>query len=61
MKSRQIVKKLQINKTTISNLTNEQLDGARGGGQILLTITCSEGDYSCQACSDANQCLDMGY
>lgn len=59
MKSKQIIKKLQINKTTISNLSNEQLDEARGGGQILLTITCSENDYSCEACSDATQCFYM--
>lgn len=59
MKSRQIVKKLQINKTTISNLSSEQLDEARGGAKILLTITCSENDYSCEACSDAGQCLYM--
>ncbi|MCX6583326.1 MAG: class I lanthipeptide [Candidatus Aminicenantes bacterium] len=59
MKSKQIVKKLQINKTTISNLTNEQLDEARGGNTIWLTIGCSENDYSCEACSDATQCLIM--
>jgi hypothetical protein len=50
--------KLQIKKTTVSNLTGKQMNEVRGG--ILLTITCSENDYTCgDVCSAAGHCLNI--
>lgn len=58
MKSRTIEKKLQFKKATISDLTGNQMNGARGGIKILLTVTCSEDVYTCEGCSAVTHCLE---
>lgn len=46
MKRKRFVKKLALNKETVSNLENNEMDSARGGLTTLCTIT--QCDTYCQ-------------
>jgi hypothetical protein len=51
MKSRKFSQKLKLNKTTVSNLSNQEMNGIEGAG----TYTCSF-TYSCTCNTVAAPC-----
>lgn len=53
MKAKQLVNKLSLNKETVSNLSLDQMDEARGGTQILPTRfipLCNSNTFVCGNC-----------
>jgi hypothetical protein len=50
MKTKKITKKLDLNKKTITNLRDEEMRKAQGGGNSLL-FTCGHSLLSCVICS----------
>jgi natural product precursor len=53
MKTKNLSKKLTINKKTIANLISTEMNGVRGGYHITFSpwVTCDNCTFTCEICT----------
>ncbi|HLP47939.1 MAG TPA: class I lanthipeptide [Candidatus Kapabacteria bacterium] len=57
MKTKKINKKLILNKETISNLKNDEMNRLKGGETIEFTICRTKCVTGCKACTEISGCI----
>jgi len=57
MKTKKVNKKLSLNKKTIANLGNNEMNGVHGGG-TLNSLCCIPSGFSICKCPTGETCLD---